>query len=49
MQLLVVTNGFRVRLLRNETIAGYFAHCYAELLEELVTIMEAVTSDASQF
>ena len=34
--------------LRNETIAGYVTRYYAELLEELVSIMEAVTSDARQ-
>ncbi|WP_335944420.1 plasmid partitioning protein RepB C-terminal domain-containing protein [Pseudomonas sp. G166] len=48
MLVLVVAKGYLVRLLRNETIAVYLKHHYAELLEELVSIMEAVTSDARQ-
>ncbi|MNF15074.1 hypothetical protein D3C80_2175270 [compost metagenome] len=48
MLVLVVAKGYLVRLLRNEAIAGYLTRYYAELLEELVSIMEAVTSDARQ-
>jgi hypothetical protein len=48
MLVLVVAKGYLMRLLRNEAIAGYLTRYYAELLEELVSIMEAVTSDARQ-
>lgn len=48
MLVLVVAKGYLVRLLRNEAIAGYLSRYYAELLEGLVSIMEAVTSDARQ-
>ena len=48
MLVLVVTKGYLVRLLRNEAIAGYVTRYYSELLEELMSIMEAVTSDARQ-
>ncbi|WP_338584218.1 plasmid partitioning protein RepB C-terminal domain-containing protein [Pseudomonas sp. MAG733B] len=48
MLVLVVAKGYLMRLLRNQAIALYLTHHYAELLEELVSIMEAVTSDARQ-
>lgn len=48
MLVLVVAKGYLARLFRNEGIAAYLMQHYAELLEELVTIMEAVTSDARQ-
>lgn len=48
MLVLVVAKGYLLRLLRNQAIALYLTHHYAELLEELVSIMEAVTSDARQ-
>lgn len=48
MLVLVVAKGYLMRLLRNEAIAAYLQHHYAELLVELVSIMEAVTSDARQ-
>jgi ribosomal protein S17E len=48
MLVLVVAKGYLVRLLRNERIAGYVTRYYAELLEELMSILEAVTSDARQ-
>lgn len=48
MLVLVVAKGYLMRLLRNEAIAAYLRHHYAELLEELVTIIEAVTTDARQ-
>ncbi|MDU0697899.1 plasmid partitioning protein RepB C-terminal domain-containing protein [Pseudomonas sp. NY15436] len=46
MLTLVVAKGYLVRLLRNEAIAGYLYQHHADLLEELVSIMEAVSSDA---
>ena len=48
MLVLVVAKGYLMRLLRNQAISLYLTHHYAELLEELVSIMEAVTSDARQ-
>lgn len=48
MLVLVVAKGYLVRMLRNEAIAAYLTRYYAELLEELMSIMEAVTSDARQ-
>ena len=48
MLVLVVAKGYLLRLLRNDSIAGYLSRYYAELLEEVVSIMEAVTSDARQ-
>lgn len=48
MLVLVVAKGYLSRLLRNEAIAAYLKCHYAELLEELQTIMEVVTSDARQ-
>lgn len=48
MLVLVVAKGYLMRLLRNVNIATYLHHHYAELLEELVSIMEAVASDARQ-
>jgi hypothetical protein len=48
MLVLVVAKGYLVRLLRNEAIAAYLTRYYADLLEELVSIMEAVTTDARQ-
>lgn len=48
MLVLVVAKGYLMRILRNENIAAYMTRHYAELLEELVSIMEAVTSDARQ-
>jgi ParB-like chromosome segregation protein Spo0J len=48
MLVLVVAKGYLVRILRNDAIAGYLTRYYAELLEELMSIMEAVTSDARQ-
>ncbi|MFS2160172.1 plasmid partitioning protein RepB C-terminal domain-containing protein [Pseudomonas sp. Pseusp122] len=48
MLVLVVAKGYLVRLLRNETIAAYLTQYYSDLLEELVSIMEAVTTDARQ-
>ncbi|MCY1293530.1 RepB plasmid partitioning protein [compost metagenome] len=46
MLVLVVAKGYLARVLRNEAIAGYLHHHHADLLEELVSIMEAVSSDA---
>ena len=43
MLILVVAEGYLVRLLRYEAIAAYPSRHYAELLEELVSIMEAGT------
>ncbi|MCP1621525.1 plasmid partitioning protein RepB C-terminal domain-containing protein [Pseudomonas nitroreducens] len=43
---LVVAKGYLMRLLRNEPIAIYLHQHHADLLEELVSIMEAVSSDA---
>jgi ParB-like chromosome segregation protein Spo0J len=48
MLVLVVAKGYLVRLLRNEAIAAYLTRYYADLLEELVSIMEAITTDARQ-
>lgn len=48
MLVLVVAKGYLVRMLRNDAIAAYLTRYYAELLEELMSIMEAVTSDARQ-
>ncbi|MGO4003749.1 plasmid partitioning protein RepB C-terminal domain-containing protein [Pseudomonas fluorescens] len=48
MLVLVVAKGYLMRLLRNENIAAYLTRHYAVILEELVSIMEAVTSDARQ-
>jgi hypothetical protein len=48
MLVLVVAKGYLSRLLRNDAIAAYLKCHYAELLEELQSIMEAVTSDARQ-
>lgn len=48
MLVLVVAKGYLARLFRNDGIAAYLTQHYAELLEELVSIMEAVTSDARQ-
>lgn len=48
MLVLVVAKGYLMRLLRNENIEAYMTRYYAELLEELISIMEAVTSDARQ-
>lgn len=46
MLVLVVAKGYMSRMLSNEAIAGFMVHSYPELLEELVSIMEAVSSDA---
>ncbi|MDE3739387.1 plasmid partitioning protein RepB C-terminal domain-containing protein [Pseudomonas resinovorans] len=46
MLVLVVAKGYLARVLRNEAIAGYLHRHHADLLEELVSIMEAVSSDA---
>ncbi|TCD19201.1 chromosome partitioning protein [Pseudomonas sp. IC_126] len=46
MLVLVVAKGYLLRMLRNEAISGYLHHHHADLLEELVSIMEAVSSDA---
>lgn len=46
MLVLVVAKGYMTRMLSNEAIAGYLHHSHPELLEELVSIMEAVSSDA---
>ncbi|MEG5266319.1 plasmid partitioning protein RepB C-terminal domain-containing protein [Pseudomonas sp. JDS28PS106] len=48
MLVLVVAKGYLVRMLRNDPIAAYLTRYYAELLEELISIMEAVTCDARQ-
>ncbi|CAG8866148.1 hypothetical protein PS726_04628 [Pseudomonas fluorescens] len=48
MRVLVVAKGYLVRLLRKDAIAGYLTGFYVQLLEELVSIMETVTSDARQ-
>lgn len=48
MLVLVVAKGYLVHILRNDAIAGYVTRYYAELLEELMFIMEAVTSDPRQ-
>jgi hypothetical protein len=46
MLVLVVAKGYLSRLLRDEAISAYLKCHYVELLEELQSIMEAVTSDA---
>ncbi|WP_458373666.1 plasmid partitioning protein RepB C-terminal domain-containing protein [Pseudomonas laurylsulfatiphila] len=46
MLVLVVAKGYMSRVLSNEAIAGFMVRSYPELLEELVSIMEAVSSDA---
>lgn len=46
MLVLVVAKGYLMRLLRNEKITGYLNHHHADLLKELVSIMDAVNSDA---
>lgn len=46
MLVLVVAKGYLSRLLRDEAISAYLKRHYAELLEELQSIMDAVTSDA---
>ncbi|MBF6032833.1 ParB N-terminal domain-containing protein [Pseudomonas moraviensis] len=46
MLVLVVAKGYLARLLRDEAISAYLKRHYAELLEELQSIMDAVTSDA---
>ncbi|MCY1313290.1 hypothetical protein D9M70_637970 [compost metagenome] len=46
MLVLVVAKGYLARVLRNEAIAGYLHRHHSDLLEELVSIMEAVSSDA---
>ncbi|WP_181299059.1 plasmid partitioning protein RepB C-terminal domain-containing protein [Pseudomonas sp. Q2-TVG4-2] len=46
MLVLVVAKGYLLRILRNEAIAGYLQRHHADLLEELLSIMEAVSSDA---
>ncbi|HBP5921424.1 plasmid partitioning protein RepB C-terminal domain-containing protein [Pseudomonas sp. NY15181] len=46
MLVLVVAKGYLMRVLRNESIAGYLHQHHADLLEELVSIMEAVSTDA---
>ncbi|EJO92008.1 putative plasmid partitioning protein [Ectopseudomonas mendocina DLHK] len=46
MLVLVDTKGYLARVLRNEAIAGYLKRHHAELLEELVSIMKSVSSDA---
>lgn len=46
MLVLVVAKGYLLRMFRNEAISGYLRHHHADLLEELVSIMEAVSSDA---
>jgi hypothetical protein len=46
MLVLVVAKGYLARVLRNEAIAGYLQRHHADLLEELVSIMESVSSDA---
>jgi len=46
MLVLVVAKGYMTRMLSNEAIAGYLHYSHPELLEELVSIMEAVSSDA---
>ncbi|MNJ21477.1 RepB plasmid partitioning protein [compost metagenome] len=46
MLVLVVAKGYIARVLRNDAIAGYLYRYHADLLEELVSIMEAVSSDA---
>lgn len=42
---LVVTKGYLSRLLRSEPIAAYLLSHHEDLLEELVSIMEAISSD----
>lgn len=46
MLILVVAKGYLLRILRNDAIAAYLQQHHADLLEELVSIMEAVSSDA---
>ncbi|MGY8820850.1 MAG: plasmid partitioning protein RepB C-terminal domain-containing protein [Pseudomonadales bacterium] len=46
MLVLVVAKGYLLRILRNDAVAGYLQQHHADLLEELVSIMEAVSSDA---
>lgn len=46
MLVLVVAKGYLARLLRDEAISAYLKRHYAELLEELQSIMDAVTLDA---
>lgn len=46
MLVLVVAKGYLARVLRNEAIAGYLQRHHTDLLEELVSIMESVSSDA---
>ncbi len=46
MLILVVVKGYLLRILRNDAIAAYLQQHHADLLEELVSIMEAVSSDA---
>ncbi|MGA8136843.1 MAG: plasmid partitioning protein RepB C-terminal domain-containing protein [Pseudomonas gingeri] len=46
MLVLVVAKGYMTRMLSNDAIAGYLHRSHPELLEELVSIMEAVSSDA---
>ncbi|WP_413044432.1 plasmid partitioning protein RepB C-terminal domain-containing protein [Pseudomonas sp. YJ42] len=46
MLVLVVAKGYLLRILRNDAIAGYLRQYHADLLEEMVSIMEAISSDA---
>ena len=46
MLVLVVAKGYMTRMLSNDAIAGYLHRSHPELLEELVSIMEAVSTDA---
>ena len=46
MLVLVDAKGYLAQVLRNEAIAGYLKRHHADLLEELVSIMKSVSSDA---
>lgn len=46
MLVLVVAKGYLMRVLRNEAVACYLHQHHADLLEELVSIMEAISADA---
>jgi len=43
---LVVANGFMARLLRDEEIRGYLKRHHADLLESLVSTMDAIAADS---
>jgi len=46
MLVLVDAKGYLALVLHNEAIAGYLKRHHADLLEELVSIMKSVSSDA---